>query len=295
MELDTSQGELLAARPQLARPRRSKVIRPPAISVRKLLHDLVALLDYRDLFVVLSLHRVRVRYKQSILGVSWAVLQPLALMAIYTLIFSFIARIPTEGVPYALFAFTALLPWIYFSSAVSTATGGLVSHSDLIRKVYFPREILPLTYVVAAFFDFAVASVFLAGLVLYYGVALTPNLLYVPLILAVLTTFAIAVSLLLSAIQVRFRDVGVAMPLLLQFWMFASPVVYPLSAVPERLRGLYVLNPMVGIIENFRRVTLLGVAPDFALLGLSALVSLILLPLAYVYFKQVESTLADVI
>jgi lipopolysaccharide transport system permease protein len=296
MYLETSTPETPGALSQhLARPGRSKVIRPPAISLRGLVHDLIALADYRDLLYVLSLHRIRVRYKQSILGVSWAILQPLALMAIYTLIFSLIAKIPTNGVPYALFAFAALLPWIYFSAAISTATGGLVSHSDLIRKVYFPREILPLTYIIAAFFDFAIASIFLVGLMAYYQVTFTANVFYVPLIVFILTLLVTAAALLLSAVQVRFRDIGVAMPLLLQLWMFASPVVYPLSAVPSRLRAIYTLNPMVGIVENFRRVTLEGVGPDLPLLGTSALTAVILLPIAYVYFKRVEATLADVI
>ena len=272
-----------------------RIIRPPSFSPLNLLRELRGLWQYRDLFYTLSVHRIKVRYKQSILGLAWAILQPLSLMLIYTVIFSVIAKVPSEGVPYAVFAYAALLPWTYFSSALTNATSGLVNHSQLVTKVYFAREILPLTYVSAALFDFAVASLFLIGLFVYYGVGLTAYALWAIPILVLLTMLATAFSLVFSVIQVRFRDVGVAMPLLLQVWMFASPVVYPLSAVPQRFRGLYALNPMVGVIENFRRVVLQGVAPDFYSLGISALVAAVLLPLTYLYFKRVEATMADII
>jgi len=272
-----------------------RLIRSPSLSPFDLLRELRGLWQYRDLFYTLSVHRIKVRYKQSILGLAWAILQPLSLMLIYTVIFSKIAKVPSEGAPYAVFAYTALLPWTFFSSALTNATSGLVNHSQLVTKVYFAREILPLTYVSAALFDFCVASTFLIALFFYYGVALTLNALYAIPILVLLTMLATAFSLVFSVIQVRFRDVGVAMPLLLQLWMFASPVVYPLSAVPQRLRGLYALNPLVGVIENFRRVMLQGTAPDFYSLGISALVAAVLLPAAYLYFKRVEATMADII
>jgi lipopolysaccharide transport system permease protein len=198
-------------------------------------------------------------------------------------------------VPYAVFAYAALLPWTFFSSSLTNATQGLVSHSQLVTKVYFAREILPLTYVSAALFDFAVATTFLIALFFYYGVGLTVYAFYAIPILILLAALATAFSLFLSAMQVKFRDIGVAMPLLLQLWMFTTPVVYPLSAVPQRFRGLYALNPLVGVIENFRRVVLQGVEPDFYSLAISAIVAAILLPLTYLYFKRVEATMADVI
>jgi homopolymeric O-antigen transport system permease protein len=275
--------------------RQIRIIRPPSFSPLNLLRDLRGLWQYRDLFYTLTVHRIKVRYKQSMLGLAWAILQPLSLMLIYTVIFSVIAKVPSEGVPYAIFAYAALLPWTFFSSSLTNATSGLVSHSQLVTKVYFAREIIPLTYVSAALFDFAIASTFLFALFLYFGVTLTSYALYAIPILVLLTMLATALSLFFSAMQVRFRDVGVAMPLLLQLWMFASPVVYPLSAVPVRWRGLYALNPMVGVIENFRRVVLQGVAPDFQSLAMSAVIAVILLPLAYLYFKRVEATMADVI
>jgi len=276
-----------------ARPIR--IIRPVSFSPFDLLRGLRELWQYRDLFYTLTVHRIKVRYKQSVLGLAWAILQPLSLMLIYTVIFSVIARVPSEGVPYAVFAYAALLPWTFFSSSLTNATQGLVSHSQLVTKVYFAREILPLTYVSAALFDFAIASTFLIALFFYYGVSLTIYALYAIPILILLAALAIACSLFLSALQVWFRDIGVAMPLLLQLWMFSTPVVYPLSAVPQRFRGLYALNPLVGVIENFRRVVLQGVEPDFHSLAISAITAAILLPLAYLYFKRVEATMADVI
>jgi lipopolysaccharide transport system permease protein len=276
-----------------ARPIR--IIRPVSFSPLDLLRELRELWQYRDLFYTLTVHRIKVRYKQSVLGLAWAILQPLSLMLIYTVIFSVIAKVPSEGVPYAVFAYAALLPWTFFSSSLTNATQGLVSHSQLVTKVYFAREILPLTYVSAAIFDFAVATTFLIALFFYYGVGLTVYALYAIPIFILLTALATAFSLFLSAMQVRFRDIGVAMPLLLQLWMFATPVVYPLSAVPQRFRGLYALNPLVGVIENFRRVVLQGVEPDFHSLTISAIVAAVLLPLTYLYFKRVEATMADVI
>lgn len=278
-----------------AAPRRVKVIRPPSLSAAALLGGLKTLWEYGDLLRAFSVHRIRVRYKQSALGLAWAVVQPLSLMLIYTLVFSVIARVPSGGTPYAVFAFSALLPWTFFSTALTNATNGLVSHAHLVTKVYFPREILPLSYVVAALFDLLVASSVMAGLMLYYRVPVTWNVLWAVPVVLVLTAFLTAVAFLLSATQVRFRDIGVAMPLLLQLWMFATPVVYPLDQVPPRFLGLYTLNPLVGVVEGFRRAVLLGQPPDFRLLGISAAAALVLLPASYLYFKRVDATVADII
>lgn len=285
-----------------AAPRRTKVIRARSFSLRGLTGDLAALAEYFDLLVTLTAHRIKVRYKQSVLGIAWAFVQPLALMLIYTVIFSLVARVPTDGgVPYPVFAYTALLPWTTFSTALANATTGVTSNSQLVTKVYFPREILPLSYVFTALVDFAIASIILAGLLVWYQIPLTATALFAVPIIVVMMLFVSAASLLLSVLQVRFRDIGVGMPLLLQLWMFATPVIYPLSAVmnspklPGWFKTLYNLNPMVGVIENFRRVVLQGVPPDFTSLGLAAGVSLVLLPLAYIYFKRTEATMADVI
>lgn len=275
-------------------PRRVKVIRPVSFSVRDLWAGLIGLADYRDLLIALSAHRLKVRYKQSVLGIAWAIIQPVALMLIYTLVFSIVTKVKSTGVPYAVFAYAALLPWSFFSTALTNATNGLVSHAQLVTKVYFPREILPISYVVAALVDLLVASIVMSGLMLWYHVPLTLHLLWVFPITLVMTAFVSGCSLIFSAMQVRVRDIGMAMPLLLQLWMFASPVVYPLHQVPARFRSWYVLNPMVGVIENFR-AALLGTAFDTQSLMISTIVSAVLLPLAYLYFKRVEATVADVI
>jgi len=279
-----------------ARPSRPvTIIRAPTFSGATLATAVRELVEYRDLLFTLSVHRLKVRYKQSVLGPAWAVLQPVLLMLLFTVVFSRIVRLPSEGVPYALFAYSALLPWTFFSSSLSSATNSLVSHFSLVTKVYFPREILPLTYVVAGLVDFLVASVVLGGLLAYYHVTLTVHAFVAIPTIAVLTVFTVAASFVLSAIQVRYRDVGVAMPLMLQLWMFVTPIVYPLSVVPARWQGLYELNPMVGIIEGLRRVIVQGSPPDFHSLGVSAAISVILLPIAFIYFKRVEATVADVI
>ena len=268
---------------------------PPSFSWASLGQAVLRLGHYSDLLLTLTAHRLRVRYKQSVLGSLWAVVQPLSLMLIYTVIFSRIARVDTGNIPYPLFAFAALLPWTTFSTAVSTATNSLVSHFNLVTKVYFPREILPLTYVFAAIADLVVGGAILGVLLAYFDVSLTWRLLYVVPIVATLAVFALAVSLILCAIQVRYRDIGIGMPLALQLWMFATPVVYPLDAVPTEWRALYMLNPMVGIIESFRRVVIEGASPAGAPFAFSIAAALVLLPVAFLYFKRVEATVADVL
>jgi len=275
--------------------RRIKIIRPASFSPLGSFAHISALAEYFDLFLTLSLHRIRVRYKQSALGIAWALLQPLSMMLIYTVIFSVVTKMPSNGMPYAVFVYAALLPWTYFSTAVSTATSSLVSHINLVTKVYLPREILPFSYIVVGIFDFAIASTVLAGLMVFYRIEVSPVIFYVIPILIIETMLVSALTLFFAAIQVQFRDLGLAMPLLMQLWMFATPVVYPLSSVPARLRGWYLLNPMVGIVEGFRRVVLERVAPDFDSLLASVIISAILLPAAYIYFKYRDSNIADII
>jgi lipopolysaccharide transport system permease protein len=250
---------------------------------------------HKDLFWTLTQHRIRVRYKQSALGLAWAVLQPLALMIIFTLAFGRIARVPSEGIPYPLFAFTGLLVWSFLSTAISNAVHSVVAHAQLITKVYFPREILPLTYVAAALFDLGVGGAVLAALLVYYGHPLSWGMLYAIPVIAILTALVAAGGFIVSATQVRFRDVGIAVPLILYLWLFATPVGYPLSSVPDAYRPWFLLNRMTGVVESFRGAVVHGAAPDPALLAVPALAAGVLLPLAYVMFKRVESTMADVI
>ena len=272
-----------------------RMIRPAGSSIFATLAKSFELSQHLDLLLTLSLHRIKVRYKQSVLGVAWAILQPVALMAIYTVIFSVVSRIPTGGTPYALFVFSALLPWTFCSNAISSAANSLVAHQYLITKVYFPREILPLTYLAAAVFDFLIASLVLGVMMFWYGIAPTGHILWVPVIMTIALLFTVGISLVLSAWQVSFRDIGLALPLAMQLWMFASPVVYPLSAVPARFQHWYALNPMVGVIENFRRVVISGQPPDLASLGPGLAITLLLLPWAYVVFKNREANMADII
>src|SRR5215831_11101429 len=227
-----------------------KVIRPPAFSIATVSDGLRTLVQYSDLLYTLGLFRLSVRYKQSALGWTWAALQPLALMGIYTIIFTRVTTISTGGVPYPVFVFSGLLPWIFFSSAISNAVNGLVLYPNLLPKMYFPREIIPLSYLFASFTDFCVASLILGGLMLYYRASVSWHLLYAIPIVVMLAGFATAIALFFSALQVHFRDVGLAMPFLMQVWMFTVPVVYSLQAVPVRLRSLYLLDPVAGLIDS---------------------------------------------
>ncbi|HVJ26634.1 MAG TPA: ABC transporter permease [Vicinamibacterales bacterium] len=271
------------------------VIRPANSAWPNVTTHLRRLFEYGDLLRTLSIHRINVRYRQTLLGVAWAVVQPLLMMTVFALVFSRMARIPSEGMPYALFAYTALLPWTFFSTAVTNATGSLVNHSALITKVYFPREILPITYVIAAFFDFAIGLAALAGLMLWFNVPITLAILYLVPVVVLLAAWILAVSLIVSAAQVRWRDVGVAMPVFVQILMFVSPVIYPLGVVPDAWRPWYLLNPMAGIINAFRDVLLRAQFPDLMPLAYSAAVTACALPLAYLVFKRAEATMADIV
>ena len=217
------------------------------------------------------------------------------MMAIFVVVFSKLAKIQSEGMPYGLFAYTALLPWMFFSTAVTNATGSLVNHTALITKVYFPREILPLTYVVAALFDFAIGLVALSALMTWFQVPITAAIVHLVPVVALLTAWVVAVVLVTSAAQVRWRDVGVALPVMVQVLMFVSPVIYPLSVVPEAWRPLYLLNPMAGIINAFRDVLLRGQHPYAEPLGYAAVITVCALPIAYLAFKRTEATMADIV
>jgi lipopolysaccharide transport system permease protein len=279
-----------------SQPRRVKILRAPSFSPKGLVNNITDLADYADLLLTLTVHRIKVRYKQSVLGWAWALIQPLALMTIYTVIFSVVAKIQTNGrAPYVVFVYAALLPWTFFSTAITNCTNGFLGHTQLITRVYFPREIIPLTYILAAIFDLAIASLVLAAMMIWYRIPLTAHALFAFPAIAVDLLFTSGLALLLAALQVRFRDVGLAIPLIMQIWTFATPVVYPLSAVPARYQSLYVLNPMAGIVENFRRAAIEGVAPDYGSFWYSLGISVVLFPLAYIFFKNREATMADVI
>lgn len=272
-----------------------RVIRPAAFSLSTVVLGLRTLLHYSDLLYTLSMFRLNVRYKQSALGWAWAALQPLALMGIYTFIFAHVTTVKTGGIPYPIFVFSALLPWIFFASAITNSVQGLIAYPNLLTKMYFPREIIPFSYLAAGVIDFLIASVILAFLMVHYRISLTWNVLYGIPILMILVAFAAAMALLFSAVHVRFRDVGLAMPFVLQVWMFATPVVYSLEAVPQRFRLFYLLDPAAGAIDNFRLAVIYGKPPNIPEMAWAAAIATVSLAAAYAYFKSSEAIMADII
>lgn len=254
--------------------------------------------QYRELLYFLIWRDIKVRYKQTVIGVAWVILQPLISTLIFTLFLGYLARVPSDGAPYSLFVFAGLLPWTFFASAVSSSSSSLVGSAHLITKVYFPRMIIPAAAIGARLLDFAIAFTVLFGLMYYYGMPLTWRLLSLPALLVLVTLLAMAIGMWMSAINVKYRDVGVALPTLVQFWMFASPVVYSSTLVYSHFAGgwefLYTLNPVVGIIDNFR-AAILGSPFNWPALGVSAVLTLVLLIGGAFYFRRVEKGFADVI
>lgn len=257
--------------------------------------DLRELLRRRELLYTITLREIQIRYKQSLLGIAWAVLQPLSMMVVFTVVFSRLAKIPSDGIPYPIFSYGALLPWSFFSTGVSFAIPSVVNNSDLLRKIYFPREIFPCASVLAACVDFGIASSIFVLMILFYQVRLSWNILYVFPLVLIQIVFALGISLFAAAVNVRYRDIKYALPLVLQLWMYATPVVYPVSIVPERFRSLYMLNPMAGLIEGYRQVILRRLPPHLGRLGLAASVAIVVFLLSYWYFKREEMTFADII
>ena len=254
-----------------------------------------ALYRYRYLLWMWAVREIKVRYKQSVLGGAWAILQPLSLAIIFTVVFSLFARMPTDGVPYPLFAYAALLPWTLLSTSVSFAVPSLVNNMNLVTKAAFPREILPLAVVGAALVDFCVAAAIFVVMMVLYQLPLRWTLLWVPLLIGIQVTLILGVVLLGSAVSVFFRDVRFIVPLGLQLWFYATPVIYPESLVTPGLRTWYMLNPMAGMISSFRRVLLRGLHPVPLDLGPAVITSGVLCTAAYWFFKRVEKRFADII
>jgi lipopolysaccharide transport system permease protein len=250
---------------------------------------------YRELLFFLTFRDIRVRYKQAALGAGWAVIQPLFAVMIFTLIFGMFARIPSDGVPYPLFAFAAMLPWTYFSEAARRSALGLVGDAPLISKIYFPRLIIPISNVLTPLVDFAVAFVVFLGVMAWYGFFPSWHILLVPVLLLVSMLLGLAVGLWLGPINVRYRDITHTLPFLLQIWLYATPIVYPLSMVPERFKAVYSLNPMVGVIEGFRWALLGKGNPDFQAMTISGAVIIIALVGGLFFFKRSEPKFPDII
>jgi len=257
--------------------------------------DLAELWAYRELLYFFVWRDIKVRYKQTVIGAAWAVLQPLMTMLVFSLFFGKLAKIPSQGLPYPIFYYCALLPWMYFSTAMQGATNIVVDHQRVITKIYFPRVVLPIAAVLSGLLDFAISFVALLGMMVYYHMMPASAIIWLPAftLLAILT--ALGVGLWLSALNALYRDVRYVVPFLVQFWMFASPVVYPSSLVPEKWRLLYGLNPMAGVIEGFRwALTGHGQPPGIMLAASSAAVILLVFS-GLVYYHAVEGTMADVV
>jgi len=256
--------------------------------------DLEEVWRYRELLYFFVWRDIRVRYKQTVLGASWAVIQPLFTMIVFTIFFGHLAKIPSEGIPYPIFAYAALVPWAYFAQSITQASNSLISHQGIITKVYFSRLIIPLSAALSGLLDFAIAFLVLLAMIIFYGIV--PNfamLLVPPLILLSMVT-ALGVGLWMSALNVMYRDVRYAVPFIVQLWLLATPIAYPSSLVPEAWRTLYGVNPMVGVTEGFRSA-LLGTGETFGPMFLvSVLVSLLLLATGLLYFQRMERTFADV-
>ena len=257
--------------------------------------NLRALWRYRELLYFLVWRDLKVRYRQAALGVAWVVLQPIAATAIFTLVFGRLAGIPSGELPYPVFAFAGLLPWNYFAGALNRAGTSLVNNTHLITKVYFPRLVIPLSAVSVGLVDLGVSLVVLAGLMVIYGVGPGPAIVSLPLFVLLAFVTALGVSLWLSALGVRFRDVNHLLPFLVQVWMYATPVVYPASLLPERWRPLLGLNPMAGVVEGFRWALAGAGRPPGPLLLVSVAVSLLVLISGIVFFRATERTFADII
>jgi lipopolysaccharide transport system permease protein len=261
--------------------------------------NIAELWRYRELLYFLTVRDIQLRYKQTVLGIAWAVIQPLFTMVVFTIFFGNLGNLPSDGKPYALFVLVALLPWQLFAYALTQSTNSLVNEQRLITKVYFPRLIIPLASVMAGMVDFAIAFLLvLVGMAIWMaqaGVAPTWAILTVPLFAVFALLTALGIGLWLSALNVQYRDVRYVIPFLTQFWMFLSPVAYPASMVPERFRMVYGLNPMAGVIEGFRWAMLDTDAPQWSLMAISAVVMAVLLATGMLHFRRMEKTFADVV
>jgi lipopolysaccharide transport system permease protein len=252
-----------------------------------------SLWEYRELLYFLVWRDIKVRYKQTALGAAWAIIQPVFTMIVFAVFFGRLAKMPSDGIPYPIFAYAALVPWTFFAHALSQASNSVVASANLVKKVYFPRLVIPLASVLSGVLDFLLAFAVLIGLMLYYGFELSTRLLYFPFFLLLAMANALAVALWLSALNVEFRDVRYAVPFLTQFWLFATPVAYPSSLLSEPWRTIYGLNPMAGVVEGFRWA-LLGVNPGPGpMVIVSTVTCLVLLIGGAYYFRRLERTFAD--
>jgi lipopolysaccharide transport system permease protein len=251
--------------------------------------------QYRELLYFLTWRDIKVRYKQTALGASWAIIQPFFTMVVFSLFFGKLAKVPSDGIPYPIFSYTALVPWTFFANGLSGSSNSLVASANLIRKIYFPRLAIPIATVLSSVVDFALAFLVLLAMMLYYGIVPTANVIWLPLLLLLALVTSLGVGLWLSALNVQFRDVRYAIPFITQFWMFATPIAYPSSLLHEPWRTVYGLNPMAGVVEGFRWALLGTNSAPGPMLVVSSCAALGLLVSGAFYFRRMERTFADVV
>ena len=250
-------------------------------------------LRYRELIELLTEREIKIRYKQSALGILWALFQPGIMVVLFTAIFTKVVRMPTDEIPYPLFFLSGLMPWTFFANSLSASIPSIVNNVDLIKKIYFPRVILPLVSILAALFDFAISFVLLGMLMLYFKTKITVWVLFLPIILFIQLVLTAGVSLLFAALNVFYRDVKNALTSIIQIWMFATPVIYPLDVIRPHLRHFLLLNPMAGIVDGYRKILIQGCAPNLYYLGISACISIVIFLVAHFVFKRLEPNFAD--
>ncbi len=268
------------------------VIQPPT---RFLQIDWAELWQYRELFYFLVWREIKVRYKQTVMGAAWAIIQPFFNMVIFTLFFGRLAKIPSDGIPYPVFSYAALLPWTFFAQSMHFSSNSLISNTSLVTKIYFPRIAVPIAPVLACLVDFMIASTLLLILFPYYDTSLSSNVWAAPLMVLLTIVAASGVGIWLAALNVKYRDFRYVVPFLTQFWMFASPVVYPASIVPEKWRVFYGINPMTGAIEGFRWALLGTDINPWPIVSMSAVSGIVILSLGLLYFRRTERFFADLI
>ena len=260
-----------------------------------IIENIRELMRYRELLIMWSARTVKVRYKQTLLGILWAIFRPFATMVVFTVIFSKFFSVPSEGIPYPIFSYSALVPWMFFATSITTGVASIVNNMGIVTKIYFPREIFPLSSIGAAFVDFLVSFVILIIMMIFYRVTMTVWLLLVPLLILMQVILAVGISLFASAANVFYRDVRFIFELGIQLWMYLSPVIYSVEAVPQKFIWLYMANPMAPIIDSYRRILVAGQPPQWQFLGMAAGVSLLVFLLGYSYFKRMEAKFADII
>lgn len=251
--------------------------------------------EYRDLFYFFVWRDIKVRYRQTVMGASWAIIQPFFSMVIFSLFFGRLAKVPSDGIPYPIFSYAALVPWTFFANALTQSSNSLVLNANMVKKIYFPRLIMPTANVLSGLVDFVLAFVVLLGMMIYFGFTPTMNVVWLPLFLFLALSTSLGVSLWLSAMNVQFRDVRYTVPFLTQAWLFLTPIAYPSSLLEEPWRTLYGLNPMAGVVEGFRWALLGTDTSPGPIIFVSSLVAILLLVSGAFYFRRMEKTFADVI